>query len=96
MIRPASGPKIIVAPLAGSVDRNYQAEHHPDGSQPESLPSRGAWIEIFFSLMQVMTSALVAPLAGSVDRNQPGAYLILADERSLPSRGAWIEMAVRC
>ena len=56
----------IVAPLAGSVDRNrfWCAHTHT----PKSLPSRGAWIEIVSSL--VLTILLrVAPLAGSVDRN---------------------------
>ena len=49
----------------------------------ESLPSRGAWIEIPRSPRQT-GGASVAPLAGSVDRNQNGAYLILADERRSP------------
>ena len=34
-----------VAPLAGSVDRNHEA-YNIMQSQRESLPSRGAWIEI--------------------------------------------------
>ena len=57
----------MVAPLAGSVDRNSPVILLATMSQP-SLPSRGAWIEI--AQAQTVTAAqLVAPLAGSVDRN---------------------------
>ena len=37
----------MVAPLAGSVDRNI-AELRSRGIFVKSLPSRGAWIEIVF------------------------------------------------
>ena len=56
-----------VAPLAGSVDRNQQV-YRIDLTDPASLPSRGAWIEI--GCQRAARSARrVAPLAGSVDRN---------------------------
>ena len=35
----------------------------------ESLPSRGAWIEIY-AVGEAVSVFQVAPLAGSVDRNQ--------------------------
>ena len=57
-----------VAPLAGSVDRNILHKRKLIPIDP-SLPSRGAWIEIFPQQ--------------SVCRRLP---------RSLPSRGAWIEI----
>ena len=58
-----------VAPLAGSVDRNqsYGAVYVEDG---ESLPSRGAWIEMRWAWARPFLAS-VAPLAGSVDRNLP-------------------------
>ena len=57
----------LVAPLAGSVDRNRRG--HQRG-QPDrgSLPSRGAWIEIW-QRQEPKLRRRVAPLAGSVDRN---------------------------
>ena len=57
----------IVAPLAGSVDRNAYARLPPRLALL-SLPSRGAWIEIFLPTSRCIGSR-VAPLAGSVDRN---------------------------
>ena len=57
-----------VAPLAGSVDRNFFAIC-PFGQMHLSLPSRGAWIEISLMAKTAGSSACVAPLAGSVDRN---------------------------
>ena len=56
-----------VAPLAGSVDRNYVCREWLQVSQ-QSLPSRGAWIEMC-DRRERQTRQLVAPLAGSVDRN---------------------------
>ena len=56
-----------------------------------SLPSRGAWIEIFL-LKKVNLPRLVAPLTGSVDRNMVGCSALRAGLSSLPSRGAWIEI----
>ena len=60
-------PAGLVAPLAGSVDRNPYTKHY-FRRQMLSLPSRGAWIEITF-MMAPSNLELVAPLAGSVDRN---------------------------
>ena len=56
-----------VAPLAGSVDRNV---HVLDAAavDDESLPSRGAWIEMGLDGI-LQAGKTVAPLAGSVDRN---------------------------
>ena len=56
-----------VAPLAGSVDRNFvRADDAAEATA--SLPSRGAWIEIT-CCTSASSSPSVAPLAGSVDRN---------------------------
>ena len=38
-------PQLYVAPLAGSVDRNYRLAMKAK-NEVASLPSRGAWIEI--------------------------------------------------
>ena len=56
-----------VAPLTGSVDRNYCGEYGSKTSRA-SLPSRGAWIEISASEGR-SKCCTVAPLTGSVDRN---------------------------
>ena len=69
-----------VAPLAGSVDRNLYPSAAAT-SLAQSLPSRGAWIEIGEALVIPMLRE-VAPLAGSVDRNITLTY----DEESLPRR----------
>ena len=59
-----------VAPLAGSVDRNNAILEQSSDIQ-QSLPSRGAWIEIpIMPHPELLLS--VAPLAGSVDRNSNG------------------------
>ena len=73
-------PEQSVAPLTGSVDRNTAATF-VGVAGCESLPSRGAWIE----MMVVAASAAVvpvAPLTGSVDRNITLTY----DEEHLPGR----------
>ena len=57
----------IVAPLTGSVDRN-KGGMKKYCKENESLPSRGAWIEIFMASL-IMVQRNVAPLTGSVDRN---------------------------
>ena len=59
----------MVAPLAGSVDRNFLGSWM-FARYSTSLPSRGAWIEIC-DLSDTIEHACVAPLAGSVDRNNP-------------------------
>ena len=57
----------------------------------ESLPSRGAWIEIaWWAAARARTA--VAPLAGSVDRNVDDVSIHPRLLASLPSRGAWIEI----
>ena len=56
-----------VAPLTGSVDRNQKTITLVNSFQG-SLPSRGAWIEIYGRLPPLIGCA-VAPLTGSVDRN---------------------------
>ena len=82
----------FVAPLAGSVDRNSVGIE--DATELlESLPSRGAWIEMMMPQTSPR-SCRVAPLAGSVDRNKLADWAEGHVPRpSLPSRGAWIEMA---
>ena len=59
----------------------------------QSLPSRGAWIEMEQAVKEKVAEG-VAPLTGSVDRNH--SYLTDTGKvvRSLPSRGAWIEMSL--
>ena len=83
-----------VAPLAGSVDRNENLDIRPITPE-ESLPSRGAWIEIA-RRHEDQRMAPVAPLAGSVDRNWGGNKSAIQTNQSLPSRGAWIEMCSTC
>ena len=75
---PAPSLEVVVAPLAGSVDRNIQPTMAEDSYQ-KSLPSRGAWIEILLGKLRAARE-MVAPLAGSVDRNlklvKPGPVLM--------------------
>ena len=59
--------QLKVAPLTGSVDRNPVSQQQIVFSD-ESLPSRGAWIEIMCTRSRAYP-AEVAPLTGSVDRN---------------------------
>ena len=60
----------MVAPLAGSVDRNITTTTTV-GAQTASLPSRGAWIEM--SILPIaLHPRMVAPLTGNVDRNHDG------------------------
>ena len=56
-----------------------------------SLPSRGAWIEIWLG-QPGFPAGLVAPLTGSGGLKLPWINLLSRLHRSLPSRGAWIEM----
>ena len=85
-----------VAPLAGSVDRN-STDQVEALAQIESLPSRGAWIEMGCTMSNRDNLGTVAPLAGSVDRNGLQVEHIPAIPTSLPSRGAWIEITkVQC
>ena len=72
----------MVAPLAGSVDRNQHAGIEADAPR-QSLPSRGAWIEIWRSTGSTSARA-VAPLAGSVDRNIDPLDVVRAGGRRSP------------
>ena len=79
----------LVAPLAGSVDRNSGVgvflEH------PDVAPLAGS-VDRNMSSGWVAWGNYVAPLAGSVDRNLVGLDSGNFPARSLPSRGAWIEI----
>ena len=77
----------LVAPLAGSVDRNIPA-NTPLRRTLWSLPSRGAWIEINV-LASLNLRLIVAPLTGSVDRNAapPAARLRAAGRSPHGERG---------
>ena len=82
--------QLAVAPHAGSVDRNQKLLN----ALPllgESLPTRGAWIEIPRT-RRCFCSRLVAPHAGSVDRNCENINHPGTSCPSLPTRGAWIEI----
>ena len=68
----------VVAPLAGSVDRNYPRGRAGRDCIHRSLPSRGAWIEII-SAERMRAPIVVAPLAGSVDRNGFVAWCVCYD-----------------
>ena len=54
----------LVAPLAGSVDRNSALVAHSAASRP-SLPSRGAWIEIFYFNGQWCSLSMSLPSRGA-------------------------------
>ena len=69
------------------------AKEKQEAECKESLPSRGAWIEMILK-WYLPTPVPVAPLAGSVDRNREPKNDVGMGGRSLPSRGAWIE--IRC
>ena len=56
-----------VAPLAGSVDRNYVVRHF--GPPSAVAPLAGSVDRNAFTLKDFGLVLLVAPLAGSVDRN---------------------------
>ena len=77
-----------VAPHAGGVDRNLLVAdlqpHHR-----ESLPMRGAWIEIRFFDGSIVVGH-VAPHAGGVDRNIEYHPPDLPGVLSLHMRGAWL------
>ena len=79
-----------VAPHAGSVDRYVMCCLLYCDEVP-SLPTRGAWIEIF-RIRERVAGAAVAPHAGSVDRNVAPLGTKLPTDASLPTRGAWIEI----
>ena len=88
---PRKAVKTRVAPHAGSVDRN-SCTWRLCFARVESLPTRGAWIEIMKCQVKKY-SGLVAPHAGSVDRNVNLRVMDGSKSSSLPTRGAWIEIA---
>ena len=55
---------LTVAPLTGSVDRNTNLKGEK-GDQGESLPSRGAWIEINIAVRSRPLSASSLPSRGA-------------------------------
>ena len=83
----------LVAPLAGSVDRNdtemlkalYEKVAPLAGSVDRNNKDEGT-----------ITLLEVAPLAGSVDRNWKTVSGTAQANKSLPSRGAWIEIWGTC
>ena len=81
----------LVAPLAGSVDRNW---HMSSASRlPIAVaPLAGSVDRNMYSGFKVPKERSVAPLAGSVDRNLHVAGRKIYKSESLPSRGAWIEI----
>ena len=88
-----SGNRQGVAPLAGSVDRNGWGGYGNFGGG-KSLPSRGAWIEIFMHLVYKLAKDRSLPSRGAwIEILQ--TFLESCGTMSLPSRGAWIEI-VRC
>ena len=83
----------VVAPLAGSVDRNgyksYSAIMWTVAPLAGNMDRNGTGT-------QRLVLNQVAPLAGSVDRNSVLLWSIIWGKRSPPSRGAWIEMGSSC
>ena len=57
----------------------------------ESLPSRGAWIEIDSGVGLCAGRTSRSP-HGERGLKWTGSLHYMSDDRSLPSRGAWIEM----
>ena len=62
-----------------------------DGRKQVSLPSRGAWIEIFLSAVWSVSLASL-PSRGAWIEMPRALQLHLRTTQSLPSRGAWIEI----
>ena len=80
----------LVAPLAGSVDRNIPSTYKDAQDKPVA-PLAGS-VDRNTEVQRMNKEAVVAPLAGSVDRNVSLALVYIASFLSLPSRGAWIEI----
>ena len=57
----------------------------------QSLPTRGAWIEMAHTA-SVSPARAVAPHPGSVDGHTAAARIPEPVRSSLPTRGAWIEI----
>ena len=81
----------MVAPLAGSVDRNCAVTARMGFPSALVAPLAGS-VDRNGVRATVTTSQNVAPLAGSVDRNVTKRMGVRAGKKSLPSRGAWIEI----
>ena len=82
---------LAVAPLAGSVDRNFSRRELDTGD--EVAPLAGSVDRNSYQMTYSLNDG-VAPLAGSVDRNQGAGVPLQGRQRSLPARGAWIEIYV--
>ena len=83
--------RTLVAPLAGSVDRNVQvAGGLRDGRGV--APLAGSVDRNVSQYKSLSLGRAVAPLAGSVDRNSVSSLTFSPFSWSLPSRGAWIEI----
>ena len=82
-------PRPRVAPLAGSVDRNFAV--CAPAARGRVAPLAGS-VDRNPQPVYIDTEGGVAPLAGSVDRNGRRALEPSRLPGSLPSRGAWIEI----
>ena len=81
----------VVAPLAGSVDRNWTSKSIL--VELDVAPLAGSVDRNEQLTGGVETLFKVAPLAGSVDRNGLYRRWLSLAVLSLPLRGAWIEIA---
>ena len=81
----------IVAPLAGSVDRNAEMAGTL-GDIGKVAPLAGSVDRNGGTIFDAGHQRGVAPLAGSVDRNLNISSETSFSLTSLPSRGAWIEI----
>ena len=79
-----------VAPLAGSVDRNL-LDQAVLAAEFESLPSRGAWIEIRRRGLRPQRRPWSLPSRGAWIEIL-SCFQNNLHSASLPSRGAWIEI----
>ena len=82
-------PGRLVAPLAGSVDRNTPLPRQTGGASVAPLAGSVDRNDVGPLTLGVTP---VAPLAGSVDRNGDDLAFPVGQLPSLPSRGAWIEI----
>ena len=65
------------------------------GRKAESLPARGAWVEI---AMAVLAVALASRRSPHRERGLKSFFVHALDlcRASLPARGAWVEMLNKC
>ena len=75
-------PMEKVAPLAGSVDRNYADPRLNEKDQV--APLAGSVDRNKLSAFIPICNSMVAPLAGSVDRNLPEVYAPAGEGRRSP------------